>query len=193
MSNITLTEDQIETASALGMTPEAYAAVLAETTLQKGTYKFLIAGGDVKINNKPGDKKDAIQPNLRFQVLDSNGVPAKRYGSTFVRFTLPVPNGSYVPDSQALSQGIKMLPWLAAAAGMKQSELVAAFKNQEVPMSLLNATINGLYSTTPDKNDPSTIWKNVNPADKTAKVMAVSPDTNGASAGGASAGATASF
>lgn len=182
MTSINLTPAQLEEAEIYGMTPEEYKAMLDQKVLAKGTYDFIIAGGKVEQVAKDGFFKDAIQANLQFKVLDSNGNPAKRYETVFVRVTLPIATGAFVPNSITQSQGIAAIKWLAEQTGVSQKDIVNNLKQLQLPAGLLLKKVRGYFNLRQDKNDPNKQWPEVRPAKASDKVTALTPDgSNGGS------------
>lgn len=171
-----LTADEKEYAEAIGKTEAEMLAVIAEGELQPGTYSFNIASGKVEVSQGDNMMKGAIQANVRLVPLDMNGAPCKRYGSIFVRVTVPVDNDEYVPNSTTISVGSSQLKWLSAAAGSSMGKLVKAFKALDFPVELLNKKIKGNYTLRADKNDATKFWPDVKPAKADAKTSPLKAD-----------------
>ena len=181
MSNFT--QNVIDDAEALGMTPEQYMASLSESELQKGTYDFQIVGGKVTVNGYEGVMKDCIQANLNVYPVGPDGMPVKRYGMLFIRITLPVPNGQFVPNDASRAQGVKALRWLAEQVGTSVATLTGALKNKQFPSELLQKTVRGYFYHKVDKKDPNKSYPTILPAKATDKLTPIKAGGPSADAG----------
>jgi hypothetical protein len=145
MSTRQLTDDEKELAATLGMTEEAYATALDgadRPKLPEGTYKLQVTKGSVEVSKSKGDRAGALQANLTMKPIDENGNVIKKF-TVFKRITIPVPHDNFTPTSDDMTYGVQALSWLGGAAGMKVSEVFAAFSKQEMPTQLFGTTVVG--------------------------------------------------
>jgi len=183
MSTRTLSVEEKEFAEACGIDEATYLATLMENELQPGTYNWLIASAKVAVQTRDNVMKDSISANIRLVPIASNGQPAKRFGGVFKNLTLPVENGTYVPNSVSISVGSQDLKALATAGGISMAKLVKDLRAFNFPAELLNKKIAGAYSLRADKNDSSKSWPEVKFSKGEVKTFSnLNPDGGGSAA-----------
>lgn len=180
-----VTQEDIDNAEVYGCTPEALAEAREQIELATGTYKFQLAGCKVEVVTKQNKITGAIRVNLQFKPKANDGSIAKRYGSVFERFVVPVANLNFKPEGTMLTIGLGYMRWLSEQTGVSQRDLVESFRKLMPPAGILLKDVVARYGTKPDETAPNGIRAFVKPAKATDKLTSLTAD--GGSSNGTSA------
>lgn len=174
MLDIKLTDEQKAEAEACGMSEAEYSEMLQSRLMPEGTYKVTIQAAKCETSKK-GKQQDARQLNMRVLPLSSDGIPVKRFGSTFVRLTSPRAEGAFVPSPRGRSFSVDQFRLLAEYGSTTLPDLLGELHGSDQISSLVGGELTVTIKHTPGEN--GVIFTNANIAKESADLSDLQGDS----------------